>query len=231
MCLLVACQKKATEATRPAANTLANDVPGPSPDNFLIIPGIQVGCVDSAATEGSLIRLLGAENARRDTIYTVEGQFEIGTTLFKNTADQAQILWRDTRHFARPGTVLIRPARNEENALLPGAAGIVTQWATPGGLTPGMPLAAVEKLNGKPFSLYGFEWDYGGQTTGWNGGNLAQKDNHTYLSLGFAVPDNRAAAHRKQYESVLGDAEWMSDSPALQQLQPVVQTMTVSFRQ
>ncbi len=230
----IACQQKKPDSGSPTAPATAAALPNnlldPSPDNFLIIPGTQVGAIDSAATEASLIGLLGAENACRDTIYTVEGQYEIGTTLFKNTADQAQILWRDTLRFARPATVLIRPARDENNALLPGTAGATTQWTTPDGLTPGMTIAAVEKCNGRPFSLYGFEWDYGGQTSGWRGGRLAETSGVTYLSLGFVVPDNRAAVYRKRYEQVLGDAEFSSDSPAMQQLQPVVQTMTVSFR-
>jgi hypothetical protein len=37
-----------------------------------------------------------------------------------------------------------------------------SQWTAPKGLKLGMPLAAIEKLNGKPFKLAGFDWNGGG---------------------------------------------------------------------
>jgi hypothetical protein len=38
-----------------------------------------------------------------------------------------------------------------------------------------MDIAALEKLNGKPFSFSGFDWDLGGWVTNWNGGQLEGK--------------------------------------------------------
>ena len=35
-------------------------------------------------------------------------------------------------------------------------------WIGPGGIGNGMKLTDVEKLNGKPFKLAGFDWDGGG---------------------------------------------------------------------
>ncbi|MEE1611341.1 hypothetical protein [Microvirga sp. CF3016] len=45
-------------------------------------------------------------------------------------------------------------------------------WSGPEGLRVGSPFKAVETVNGKPFILYGFEWDYGGTIESWNGGAL-----------------------------------------------------------
>ena len=195
--------------------------------DFLIIPGQQVGPIRAEASEASLIRLLGKANVVRDTIYTVEGQFEIGTTLYRHTADQAQVLWRDKTHFARPETVLIRPARDENNALLPGEP---SRWTTADGLRVGSTLREVEKINGSPFSLYGFEWDYGGQSSGWKGGSLQTKDGKTFIGATFGfdkeVPDNQQAF----FESMMGDSEFLSNNPAMQQLNPTVQTLSIFFR-
>ena len=47
-------------------------------------------------------------------------------------------------------------------------------WTTAHGIRIGMPLAEVEKLNGKPFKLSGFDWDYGGRVTDWQGGALSK---------------------------------------------------------
>ncbi|MBO0936568.1 hypothetical protein J2I47_08440 [Fibrella sp. HMF5335] len=198
--------------------------------DFLIVPGQQVGPIRADASEASLIRLLGKANVVHDTIYTVEGQFDIGTTLYRNTADQAHVLWRDKKRFARPETVLIRPARDENNDLLPGAAGKTVQWATADGLRVGSTLRDVEAINGKPFNLYGFEWDYGGQSSGWRGGSLETKTGKTFIGATFGfdhdVPDNQQAF----FEAVMGDIEFLSNNTALQQLNPTVQTLSISFQ-
>ncbi len=200
------------------------------PADFLIIPGEQVGPIRADASEASLMQTLGKANVVRDTIYTVEGQFEIGTTLYRNTADQAHVLWRDKKRFAHPETVLIRPARDENNAPLPGASGQTAQWTTADGLRVGSALRDVEAINGKPFTLYGFEWDYGGQSAGWRGGSLQAKSGKTFISATFGfdqdVPDNQQAF----YEAVVGDVEFLSNNTALQQLNPTVQTLSVSFQ-
>lgn len=231
----VGCHPKQTDTAQSSADSLvskaaiiqsASETTG-STAPFLIIPGLQVGPVSATATEASLITLLGASNVSRDTIYVAEGNFDIGTTLYKNTANQAQILWADKRHFARPETVLIRPARDEDNNLLPGPA---PQWITDKGLTIGTTLRNVEKLNGRPFSLYGFGWDYGGLSSGWKGGALEQKDGKTYIGLAFGVPESLPAAQEKLYESLMGDQEFMSNHPAMHTLNPTVQNLTISFK-
>ncbi len=233
---LLACQQKQTDTTEATTDSLvskasmiqsASETPRPSPITFLIIPGLQVGPVNATATEDSLIALLGAENVLRDTIYIAEGDFDIGTTLYKNTANQAQILWADKRRFALPESVLIRPARDEDNNLLPGPA---PKWVTSTGLKIGMSLRNVEKLNSRAFTLYGFGWDYGGLSAGWRGGRLEQKDGKTFIGLGFGVPDPLSRVQVKLYESLMGDQEFLSDNPAMQQLNPTVQTLTISFK-
>ena len=233
--LVVSCHPKQADTAQSSADSLvsraaiiqsSSETTGSTPA-FLITPGIQVGPVSATATEASLITLLGASNVSHDTIYVAEGNFDIGTTLYKNTANQAQILWTDKRHFARPETVLIRPARDEDNNLLLGPA---PQWITDKGLTIGMTLQHVEKLNGRPFSLYGFGWDYGGLSSGWRGGSLARKEGKSYLGLAFSVPDSLSAAQEKLYESLMGDQEFMSNHPAMHILNPTVQNLTISFK-
>lgn len=198
--------------------------------DFLIIPGEQVGPIRADASEAGLMQTLGKANVVRDTIYTLEGQFDIGTTLYKNTADQAHILWRDKKRFARPETVLIRPARDENNDLLPGIAGKTVPWTTASGLRVGSTLREVEAINGKPFTLYGFEWDYGGQSAGWKGGSLEAQNGRTFVGATFGfdhdVPDNQQAF----FEAVTGDVEFLSNNTALQQLNPTVQTLAVFFQ-
>lgn len=233
-----ACQQKRPDSTLFLVDSVAGitpvslqttETPGPSPDNFLIIPGRQVGPIEANATEASLIALLGAENVVRDTIYVAEGTYEIGTTLYKNTADQAHILWKDKDRFARPESVLIRPAYDQDNRLLPGTAGPVSQWFTDTKIRPGSSLREVEKQNGQAFTLYGFDWDYGGLSTSWKGGSLANKKGRTAISVGFSLPETMTDSQQKNYELVVGDQEFSSANPAMQQLNPTVHTLTLFF--
>ncbi|MBO0934054.1 hypothetical protein [Fibrella aquatilis] len=216
------------------------DKPQESPDNFVIIPGQQAGPVRANSTEASLKSLYGAKLVVRDTVYMGEGEFEIGTTVFKNTADQIQILWKDKQAFARPEIVFIRPAYDDNNQLRPGTAGKEIQWtirssdsptdSTPDFIKIGTTLRDVEKANGKPFKLYGFGWDYGGTTAGWEGGKLQAADKKSYLSLIFGFDAAFYEAENKLYDTVMGDSEFLSNNPAMQQLNPTVQTLSVSFR-
>lgn len=233
---VVGCHPKQSDTAHSLADSLvsraaivasAPETTDPAAVGFLIIPGLQVGPINAAATEASLITLLGAKNVIRDTIYVAEGAFDIGTTLYKNTANQAQILWADKRRFARPETVLLRPARDEENKLLPGPP---PQWITDKGITLGMTLRNVEKINGRAFALYGFGWDYGGLSSGWKGGTLEQKDGKAFISMGFGVAESLSEIQEKRYESLMGDQEFLSTNPAMRALNPTVQNLTISFK-
>ncbi|NID08977.1 hypothetical protein [Fibrivirga algicola] len=237
--VVTACQQRQPDSDQPSADSLVSEASiiqsatktaVQSSTAFLIIPGKQVGPVKANATEASLIALLGAKNVVRDTIYVAEGTYEIGTTLFKNTADQAQILWVDKRHVARPESVLIRPAYDQDAKLMPGAAGPVSQWQTNTGIKLGSSLRHIEKLNGRAFTLYGFDWDYGGLSTDWKGGSLAEKDGRTFIGIGFGLPESMTGDEKKLYESVMGDREFSSAMPAMHQLNPTVQNLTISFK-
>jgi hypothetical protein len=47
-------------------------------------------------------------------------------------------------------------------------------WKLPGGLRRGMSIEQVEKINGKPFQVMGFGWDYAGWAN-FEGGGLLQQ--------------------------------------------------------
>lgn len=49
--------------------------------------------------------------------------------------------------------------------------GIDDTWSVKG-IAPRVPIAKLQELNGKPFEFTGFELDFGGYVSDWNGGNL-----------------------------------------------------------
>ncbi len=84
-------------------------------------------------------------------------------------------------------------------------------WTAPNGLKLGMPIAAVEKINKKPFNLRAFGGENGGYVTSWDGGALATLPGGCKISIRFA-PDPKA---KSTSEAPLeGDKEYPSGHPA-----------------
>jgi hypothetical protein len=118
--VLTACQSKRSttdQATKqPQADSQAVVV-SPQSDNpdqaiandFLIVPGKQVGPIRPSTSETDLFRLLGPSVVTvGDTLYGAEGKEFLGTTLYKGTADEVQIIFTDNKKRTQPQTVLIR---------------------------------------------------------------------------------------------------------------------------
>ncbi|GAB3173858.1 hypothetical protein [Telluribacter humicola] len=219
---LASCHSISESDTQEDTTTVATDTSQilNSPNDFYAIPGEKVGNVRPESTEVGLIEHLGAENVRRDTIYIGEGEYRIGTTLFKGTSDEAQILWKDTTNWAYPELVRIIPAVRPQDS----------QWLVEGGVRIGASLKETEQLNGKPFELYGFGWDYGGTVSDWKGGKLTySKGGKTYLGAIF-VYEYKEAEQDTLAEKVMGDGRFMSSNPVMQQLNPHIYSLEIRFR-
>jgi hypothetical protein len=101
----------------------------------------------------------GGAQVTDEEIHVGEGETEPGTVLFGNLPDfRIEILWQDVKRRERPRVVR--------------AVGEKTRWATPTGLTLGLPLRRLEQLNGLAFRLLGFGWDYAGTVVDWGKGRL-----------------------------------------------------------
>jgi hypothetical protein len=102
-------------------------------------------------------------------------------------------------------------------------AGKVSRWSV-GGISIGSSVADVQKANGNPFLVSGFEWDYGGFVTNWKGGMLGSP-----LQGGCTVTirfGRKAGAPR----SLSGDGvKVASDNAALVKWAPVVTEIAVNF--
>ena len=157
--------------------------------------------------EAALIRAFGRGNVVFRTVPAAEGEMVKASVLFpKDPARRVEVIWRDEKKRRRPGDVIV----NE-----PGP------WRTPEGIGIGATLAEVEAANGKPFTLSGFGWDYGGSVLDFDGGRLAPR-NGCRLLLRFSPPG--------AYEGdVDGDREFRSDDTAMRAAKPVVYQMALSY--
>ena len=91
-------------------------------------------------------------------------------------------------------------------------------WKFENGLRSGMSLSEVEKVNGKPFQIMGFNWDYGGYAN-FEGGKLAGT-----LSLRFDPGDSDVP------DEISGDRQIPTTNKKLKALNPKVGEITVFFR-
>lgn len=173
------------------------------------------GPIAQAASAASLASAFGAGNVRKADIDVAEGATEPGTVLFPDDPRRRlEILWHDAEKERRPSLIRV---------------GEGSDWriATPtGDVRMGLPLAEVEKLNGKPFTLNGFEWDYGGYATDWKGGTLGRLPGGCIMGLRFATDPQ---ADEKAMLKVAGDVEFSSSAAVMRAVRPSVTQMTISW--
>lgn len=187
---------------------------------LLLAAALSMNCTgvwSPATTEQALIREFGRANVVRKTIYGAEGTELPGTVLFdKDPQRRVEIVWKDERKRDRLEWVSIdAPSRWE-----------------PFGLRNGMTLAQVEKLNGRPFRLNGFDWDYGGIVTDWRGGALQGIGGRTcrvHVTFEVIHPKKLTRAQEKAIEETGGERELSSSSPHLKQLDVRVSNISVSY--
>ena len=91
------------------------------------------------------------------------------------------------------------------------------------GITIGSSLMEVQKANGKPFVVSGFDWDYGGFVADWKGGAFSQLQGGCRVMMRFG---KETGAPR----NLAGDGvKASSDNAALVKWGPVVTEMGIGF--
>ena len=137
-----------------------------------------------------------------------------------NLADERSYLLPGALH-ARDGLVELRTRFGQGNvtvAELDGAEGETTRgiamvrvsgassrWHLDNGIRPGLTLARLAAMNGKPVTFNGLDWDYGGTVTDWHGGTLAPaKDASVFMSVGLTHAEDASGYP-------LGEGDYRSD--------------------
>lgn len=181
---------------------------------WLLVPGERAGKITGATTLAGLVAAYGADNVRDDEFHVGEGEMIPCSVLFPDDdRKRVQILWSD------PG--------QKDHVISISIVDPGTVWKTTDGLTIGTPLSAVETLNGKPFKLFGFGWDYGGRVSDFNGGALGQPEGA--LQVEFQLDyDSPTPPSEELTNQVTGDAEFPSDNRAMRALNPTVYSLVVS---
>lgn len=183
-----------------------------APPSRVIIPGVRAGPVTAETSEADLIRQLGAAHVRRADLGIGEGETRPGTILFPGGADELLVFWKEDA-FRSPEHVVVR--------------GGATNWTTAEGIRLGTTLDTLARLNGRPFQLLGFDWDYAGTVVSWENGRLAPMHGRLVIRLAPTAPATGLSA--ADHASVAGDHVISSDMPALPPLHVTIYEMAASF--
>ncbi|MBK5959796.1 hypothetical protein CCR97_16525, partial [Rhodoplanes elegans] len=100
-------------------------------------------------------------------------------------------------------------------------------WTAPKGLKLGLPLAQLEKANGKPFKVSGFDQDNGGSVIDWQGGALASLPGGCKVGVRL-TPDAKATDAAKAQAS---GKEFASTDAALKGVKPVIAEILIGYPQ
>lgn len=172
-------------------------------ENLRIVLGESVGPIKAGTTREQLAEIYGAENLA-DTDYPIgEGETVPGTIINPGTSREATVLWM-------PG----QAGQKVDRVVITGE-----EWLLPDGIRHGDELAEVEEINGGPFMIYGFGWDYGGVGY-FKGGTLNRKVQIWFRPTAEEGPD---------YEAVLGDSLFNSSDEAMRKVDPRVAEVAITL--
>jgi len=177
--------------------------PAPPPPLLLTCEGFA-----RDATRESLARLYGAENVTDAERPGPEGTAATPITVLyaSEPARRLEIVWHDAAARARPASLSI--------------GGDESDWNGPAGTELHQAMTNTQRANGRPFTVSGFGWDYGGRVTDWQGGSLAPKEGCT---VGVAFRPTADA------EGAQGDRPFSSDSAEMRAAIPRIVELSINF--
>jgi len=148
-----------------------------------------------------------------------EGDRNEGTILFADRPDaRLEIYWKDQVAKRTPEWV--------------GIHGSKSRWRSPGGVTLGLDLKTVERLNRRPFRLAGWGSDLGGGLYTWAGGLLERQDvGGCRIGFRFNYSDrDHTPEAQALHRQVMGEREYSSGHPAMQTLNPRIDDAVIVNR-
>lgn len=194
-----------------SAAAIADIAPPPAAKTPAVQQLSCTGPFTKAATHASLVKHFGAKNVAWETVDGPEGSTYQVTAIFpKDPAQRIEAVWRDE---AGRKDLLGIDVKSE-----------ATLWTGPGGVKMKMPIAEVERRNGKAFMLAGFQWDMWGWVLDWKGGKLPQ-------SAKAAGCDNYTVRFDETGDSskAAGEGPYASNSKGMKRAKPVVTSFGVGF--
>jgi hypothetical protein len=183
--------------------------------DWIVEPGVRVGPITASSSADDLRKAFGDSAVAEKDIDVGEGITEPGMVIYEAIpAKRLAVLWKSKK----PSKVIVCYQWLQGDCI----------WRTASGIGFNTTLKDLERLNGRPFKLLGFGWDRSGTVFSWEGGTLA-----TLIKGGLILQLNpdEAGTGSDEYRNVLGEGEFLSSLPAMQKLNPTVNSMELEFRQ
>lgn len=208
--ILAAAIFSATIASAPFSQ--ASDIAMQAPHMVMDQAGKVSIMLGQTTSEKDLIGYFGAKNVKRQKVNLVEGETADGTVIYPNDAKRrASFVWKNAKVRNAPETIFVidKPSL----------------WHLPNGITTGTTLIELEKMNGKPFKMSGFDWDYGGNVLSWNGGKLETLLKSRSGKVSATVQLVPTSQHYP--DELVGDREILSSNKNMRKLNPSVGTVNI----
>jgi hypothetical protein len=218
--LALACQggesRGSAGASPPRNSTITTRT---EPATWLLAADSANDAVRASDTEATLRARYGVGNVAPARFDVGEGEKVPGATIYpRDPARRLAVAWGDT--IARAHAIRVR------------VDGDSTRWTVFPGVSIGTRLSELERLNGRPFNLRGFQFDYAGTVDSWQGGRLdslwrpaAGRRHLVWLRL---RPDS--GADPALQSRVAGDKVFSSAHPAMRALDPRVYDLFIEPR-
>jgi hypothetical protein len=166
--------------------------------------------ITAKTTLADLQKTYGTANVITGDVDGPEGTTMSATTIFpKDEAKTFIVYWWD----------------EEKHERLSGYT-IAASGTGPGGLKVGMSIKDVQAINGKPFKLSGFYWDYGGNAN-FEGGKLASLPDNCFVNVTFNPSID--PPNDKISTAISGEKDLMSNMKEFAIVKPVVQSIDIGF--
>jgi hypothetical protein len=197
----------------------------PAANDWVIVPGVRVGPITATSVPEDLRRLFPADTVEDDEIELDEGMLQPATLVFKKTPSEAlAISWNGKGPQAHPKQIYICFGRRRGPC----------RWQSSGGIKVGTRLSELTAMNGKPFTVSGFGWNYGGNVLSWEGGALAKLDCNGRLVVTLDGERVRAGEYAvkltaEEVRSFSGDRPIPTSNAALEKLDPRVVDLLYQF--
>lgn len=170
-----------------------------------IVLGKRVGAVTKNITTAQLKKIYGAANVKAHKVPVGEGETVDGLIIYPGMPDELLVVWK-----VKDRQVEYVKIRRK------GAT-----WRTTSGIGMGTTAATLTRLNGGPFSITGFGWDYAGRIVNWRKGKLPKQ-----LVLDMEATKKVSPNLER---SVLGDKIFPSNNPVMLKKRLVVRAIFVGF--